>query len=196
MSRSRKPLIVLAGLLVWAGLGSSPARAGLLPVSVSIHPEGPNFRYSYGVVLTTDSQLQTGDFFTIYDFAGFIDGSNMQPDGFSFSASPVGPTPGGLEPVDSPQLMNLTWTYMGPDVQIGQLGLGNFMARSEYGRTTDGFFTAQTHREVDGQIDSNITSTSIPVPEAPPVVPEPATLALILVGVPVLGAARYLRGKQ
>ena len=39
----------------------------MLPVSATV-PDSGNFRYTYGLVLTSDSTLKTGDYFTIYDF--------------------------------------------------------------------------------------------------------------------------------
>jgi hypothetical protein len=174
-------------LTVWMGFSASICKAGLLPVNVTITADGDNFRYSYGVVLTSDSTLHTGDFFTVYDFTGMVGGSNLQPDGFTFSSSLVGATPAGTTPTDDPNIDNLTWAYTGPDTVVGQTGLGNFMMVSSYGTTTDGVFTATTHREIDGRPDANITETDVPVPVAieVPGVPEPTSLALIGVGLPL-----------
>jgi hypothetical protein len=180
----------LAAVLV-LGLAAGPAKAGLLPVTVTITPEAGNFRFTYAIVLPTDSQLRTGDYFTIYDFAGFVDGTNAQPDGWKFSSANVGPTPAFLAPDDSPLVPNLTWTYSGPMMDGTKAGLGNFWAVSLYGTTTDSMFTALTHRTSDGKFDSNITPTTVPVPAPPPPgVPEPATLALAGLGLPLLALAR------
>src|SRR5262245_65982212 len=86
---------------------SPPADAGLLPVKVQIDPDGANWRYTYGVVLTSDSYITAGDFFTIYDFAGFVPGSITQPDGFTFTSVPTGKTPLGKTPFDDPRVPNL-----------------------------------------------------------------------------------------
>jgi hypothetical protein len=58
-------------------------------------------------------------------------------------------------------------------------------------------FTATNSRSSDGAVDSNITETYTPTNETitppPPGVPEPATLALAGLGLPIIGAARWYR---
>lgn len=178
-------LVALAALVV----APAPARAGLVPTKVSVTPEGKNSLWMYAVVLPAESLLKSGDYFTIYDFAGLIDGSNGQPAGWTFSAQAIGPTPDRLSPDDSPAVMNLTWKYTGPDMSPGQTGLGNFWAASEYGTSGDSFFTAITHLASGPKTDSNITETVVPVP-APPAVPEPTTLLLAGLGLPLAALTR------
>jgi hypothetical protein len=182
------PALVALAVLVVA---PTPARAGLVPTKVSVTPEGKNSLWMYAVMLPTESLLKSGDYFTIYDFAGLVDGSNGQPDGWTFSSQAIGPTPNRLDPDDSATLLNLTWTYTGPDLSPGQTGLGNFWAASEYATSGDSFFTAITHLSSGPKTDSNITETVVPVPAAPPPgVPEPATLLLAGVGLPLAALTR------
>ena len=184
-------LIALALVAAGTLAGAAPARAGLLPVRVSVTPDGGNFRWTYAIVLPTDSQLQSGDYFTIFDFGGYMPGTSAQPVGWSFATSATGPIPDWLLPDDSAGLPNLTWSYTGPTINAGQTGLGNFWNMSLYQDSTDSFFTASTHRTSDGRVDNNITPTTVPVPVAPPAgVPEPATLALAGLGLPLVGVAR------
>lgn len=181
-------------------LASIPAKAGLLPISVTVTPESGNHRWTYAIVLPTDMKLQSGNYFTIYDFDGYVAGGENAPEGWSFSSSKIGPTPDRLDPNDNPDLWNLTWTYDGPTVPSGQIGLGNFWAISEYGDAGGSFFTAETNRSSDGSVDRNITDTIVPTgmnpPTPPPEIPEPATLLLAGIGLPLIGVARRYKRNQ
>jgi hypothetical protein len=203
----RKTLLArlsLAAVLA-AALGSS-AQAGIIPVSVSVIPEAGNFRWTYSIVLPTDMKLQSGDYFTIYDFAGLQSGSAMvdalSPEGttaanWAFSSAKTGLTPAGVNPNDDAGIDNLTWTYNGPTIDInGKITLGNFSAASSLGLNTgtEDSFTANNPRSADGIYDSNITTTTVPTGSTDPVgTPEPATLALAGLGLPFIGLARLRR---
>ena len=202
MKRTAK--ICLLTALVFGSLGFVPSTsfAGLLPVNVSSSMEGSDFRYNYGVVLTSDSNLNTGDYFTIFDFAGLKPMTSTQPMGWMFSSASTGGNPAQTVPNDDPMLQNLTWTYTGAQL-TGQVGLGTFSAVSTNAPSdTRGNFASQTHSSATGSAEKNVTDTLTPsttmmvdpVDPVPPGVPEPATIALFGIGLPF--AVRYLRGKK
>jgi hypothetical protein len=185
-----------AAAAVAVALTGSPAAAGLLPVSVTVNPEGGNFRWTYAIVLPTDMKLQAGNYFTIYDFQGYVPGGESAPDGWTFGSSKVGPTANRLKPGDDPNIPNLTWTYNGPTIPSGQIGLGNFWAISSFQGQGATSFTSSTNRTSDGLADANITETITPQgPSGPNLTPEPATLALVGLGLPLVGLARVFRRK-
>lgn len=191
----------LAVVVATAAVALAPgeAAAGLIPNKLTVLPDGGMYRYTYSIQLPTDSVLRPGDYFTIYNFDGFVPGSAMASGSaysgdWTFSSSNLGPTPSGVLPADDPTIPNLTWTYTGAEININaQIGLGNFWAVSLYPTTTESWFTASTGSST-GVTDNNITPTEVPVPSAPPPgVPEPATLLLAGLGLPL--AAGFRRWK-
>ena len=179
-----------AHLLALGALLSSAntAPAGLIPTTVTVSPDGGNFKWTYGITLPTDMKLQNGNFFTIYDFAGLVPGSVVAPSGWTLTSNYVGVTPSLLGPLDDPSILNLTFTYSGPTIPTGQAWLGSFSADSVYGNKTVDAFTATNPRAGDGVPDQNITQTFVPSG-----VPEPSTFALLGLGLPLLPLIRRVR---
>jgi hypothetical protein len=152
------------------------ARADIIP---TLSPSSPaaavgGFTWNYSVNVTLDQRVTTGDFFTIYDFGNFTDGSNLQPLGWTFSSSLTGITPSQVLPTDNPALLNLTWTYTGATEINGAAALGNFsvVAATDQLRASD--FAAEATRNGgpnDGTKVDNVGQISVPIPEMSALVP-------------------------
>ncbi|HLK61267.1 MAG TPA: hypothetical protein VKU00_32255 [Chthonomonadaceae bacterium] len=189
VGNTRKNMI-LAGAGLGLLLAAGASRADLIPELQSVAPNGSgHFTWSYNVDLTNDEVVKKGTFFTIYDFAGFVPGTNFQPSGWVFSSSMLGNTPLRVAPVDNPNIPNLSWTYTGKTrLGPGPLDLGLFGADSNSGRAQLGNFAAEAIKYAPGKPGNgrpvdNIGSIGVPVPS----VPEPGALALLLPGLAPLG---------
>ena len=162
--------------LITIGATILVARADIIP---TLNPTFPTaavggFTWNYSTNVTVDQMVNTGDFFTIYDFGTFNAGSNLQPAGWTFSSSLVGTTPGLTNPTDSPSLLNLTWTYTGTTPINGSAALGNFsvIAGSNQLKVSD--FAAEATRSsgpnVGTKVD-NVGRVSVPIPEMSALIP-------------------------
>lgn len=187
--------------VIGVGLMALPAQAGLIPVNVSVQPDAGNFRWTYAVVVPTDMRVNPGDSFTIYDIHGMVSGSAVMPANWTVSEAFTTPPHPGTNPFDDPAALNVTFRYTGVTPIEGQAGLGNFSIISLYNEAVVGDFTSSTHRQVDGRVNHNITTTDVPAPPSDPgdggvhETPEPATIALFAIGIPLAAAARRLRRK-
>ncbi|HLV80596.1 MAG TPA: hypothetical protein VKT32_09955 [Chthonomonadaceae bacterium] len=191
--------------LLTAGAGLS--RADIIVKDPTVTSHGSNFTWSYDVTLTNDEIIKPGNFLTIYDFAGFVPGSNFQPAGWVFSSANLGRTPPHSVPTDDPRLPNLTWTYTGtsnndaygnPDrVSIlgpGPLDLGIFGADSNRSQEVVGMFATEAikyspRQRGNGRPVDN--SGYVGVPNA--VLPESSSLLLLLPGLAPLVLLRRRR---
>jgi hypothetical protein len=161
------------GLIAFAMMVT--ARADIIPTLFSTTPSGSNFTWDYSGIVTANQTVTTGDYFTIYDFGGYVAGSATAPVGWTVSVQLVGITPSDVKPVDNPSLFNLTWKYVGATPIVGNSDLGGqFTANSTSKDATRANFTAQATRssglQAGTKID-NIGMVDVPVPEMSALLP-------------------------
>ena len=177
----------LLGLGLFA-LGTQAARADIIPNEQSITPSVNGFTWTYNAAVTNDETLQTNNFFTIYDFNGYVAGTNFQPANWTFSSALVGKTPSNTTPTDNPKIPNLTWTYSGPTLGPGPLDLGLFGADSTTANYKVGFFGAEGTKYApgkpgDGLPVDNVGFTGVPAGT----IPESSSILMLLPGLAPLG---------
>jgi hypothetical protein len=186
------------------GLAGS-AQAGVTTLQ-GIATNGPgDFTWTYQGTLGPDEGLRAGNKLIIYDFAGYIDGSISSP--YPTVTSTVEFTsPGGIVTpgfTDDPNIVNLVFTYVGPDFRNSggpfvPFDFNGLSARSTFnGMTDDAFFGLSTKNNPDGVPGGSNTPVyslgSITVPFA--AVPEPASWAMMIGGFGLIGAASR-RGRR
>ena len=201
-------------LLAFCAIGM--AQADIVPMLVGTGGVGCGIEsgvwgcnYSYTATLhdramLTADQSEHDEYFTIYDFNGYIAGSAAAPGVglwmISEQVSGVTPSKIALGADDDAAIMNITFTYVGGADVPGGSELGTFTLRSQYGPAVTGsHFTSQaTHRIVSPNAPSwiqNVGHVDVPVPFRSDVepVPEPMTMGLIGSGLVGLGLFRRFR---
>jgi hypothetical protein len=184
-------VLAVAGLMAIAGRA---ARADIqIPGDPTVMPLGGGlFEYQYDVYVATNERIETGNYFTIFDFAEFELGSQsvtVTPStggtwtpSYSLTGAPPHTLPVGAQPgYDSAALYNLTWTYAGGDVTPGSY-LGLFTAVSRESKMTSGEYSGVGTKhapgsQLDGNDDPNLDTTIVPGHA-----PEPGTMALLGLG--------------
>lgn len=190
-------LAIAAAVVGLALAGARPAHAGLLPTLVGVSgPDGSgHYTFSYDLTVPAPVKVSSGDYFTIYDFDGYVPGSVTAPAGWTASVSLLTPPPSGVSPsADSPGIANLTWTYAGPDL-FGFAVVPGFTAKSIYGSVyspPSGYFNVASvsHAISSGLSVHAVTTTDVPA------APEPASLAMLGLGLPVAGLFGWLRRRS
>ena len=141
------------------------AKADIIPSFDSIVPNGSNFQFNYTATVTDGQRVETGDFFTIYDFNGLVPNSGSMPPNWSFSSALLGRTPSQVNPPDDPTILNITFTYTGTMPIIGPAPLGTFSAVSNFGQSIPGYFAAEGTANPGGNKIDNVGVIPVPVPE-------------------------------
>src|SRR2546421_8937725 len=169
-SMNKKYSLLLAAITIV----SLSARADIIPTLDSVTGSSPTFTWNYSANVTVDQTVNTGDFFTIYDFGTIAPGSNTQPTGWTFSQALLGPTPALVNATDNPTILNLTWTYTGSTPISGSAALGIFSVITSTDQLKVGQFSAEATRNsgpnAGAKVD-NIGNVSVPVPESSALLP-------------------------
>ena len=169
-------------------------RGDIIPAFDSTFALGSDTVWNYDIAVPAQTEVQTGDFFTIYDFGNFIPGSNQQPVGWTLTAFGIGNTPAKTLPTDNPSLLNLTWTYDGPTITGPSLDIGAFRVTVVGSVTVLGIsqFASQSTLASGPNAGTKLQNIgAIPVP-----IPEPTTLILLAIGAAFLGRPIFRRRKS
>ena len=178
----------ILGAAALAAAVSAPATAAVAILD-SITPVAGGYFYDYRITLA-------GDNLVIYDFAGYVDGSIVGTVNTTASTEFLSlpfVTPGES---DDPGLVNLVWTYTGPDFQVAggpfaAITQGGFGAVSTYGQTVLDAFTSVTTK------NNPSPSAGTPLVQGGftqvPEVPEPTSWALLIAGFGLVGLSMRRR---
>ena len=217
----QRPALTL-GLAALGALAASAAQAAITPTLVAVTPHGDGtFTFTYEVALAADQDaLPAGappavpitpaaegnpttafqDYFTLYDFSGFVPGSQTQPAGWAAGSLWLGPTPSTTAPADDPTSMNLFWYRTGEPV-LGPADLGTFSARSTTPLVVPENYTSDATRSEGPAAGTAVGSIGTAL--VPQVtggcqfggscggVTEPGTAVMLVIG--LLGAGLYYR---
>lgn len=177
----------LAGLVAL----TSAANAAVITLE-SVTPAGSNFTFNYQGTLGPDEGVQSGDRLIIYDFAGYVDGS-------IFATSPLLTTStefttvGLIDPSqsDNPTLVNLIFTYNGPDFQtsggpFAPVDFNGLGAVSIFQNTRLDAFTTFTTKNNPDATEGTVVTT-LGTTQVPGAVPEPASWLMMIGGFGMVG---------
>lgn len=199
----RMPLTaVLATAAVLVG---NVVRADIIPVFNATAAIVGGTQFSYNVVIPSGSKVKTGDYFTIYDFHGYIAGSAFAPVDWTISEQLTGITPSGIDPSafsgDDPTVINLTFEYTGAPDLVGEInpvgGVGAFGADSTFSLTNDfGTYAANSHKHNPGKPDDDTNQQNAGFVVTPNAIPEASTLMILLPGLVPLGVMLRKRASK
>jgi len=161
---------LVASAVAVCAVGSYSTNAALIPNFASTAPVGANTQFNYNLSFATDSagteRIESGDFVTIYDIAGFVSATAGAAN-FTVSIQNSGVNAFGTAPTDNPALPNVTFTYTGPAISVDTT-FAPFSIVSSLSAQGSGVFTSETTRNSGGPVGTPIGaigSTTVPIPE-------------------------------
>lgn len=168
MIRSSTRIVGLAALTLLLTLASA-VKADLVVNYINTTGSGP-YTFNYDVTLGSDTLLETGRFFTIYDFLGYTGTYSVPANWVVSPAHNTGANPTTVTPiVDDINIPNITVTYTGANTSAAG-SFGTFSFDSIYGQTQDGEFSSNSRSTTGSkrEIDTHgfTTVPAVPLPAA------------------------------
>ena len=153
MMPHRKSLL-LAGVVLAAGLFAFTPKVATADIVVSPVPvvtgTGP-YTWTYTFTLLTGQTMRAGAYVTIYDFYGWVPGSQFAPSALwnlTTNATSVAQGPNPINPPITPNenntVINLSWLWLGPDIVGAGQSLGTFGADSTINDSQLGIYAEQS----------------------------------------------------
>lgn len=200
--RSRAPLCAL--LSAAALIAGSVVKADIIPLFNAATPVAGGCEFSYDVNIADGSRVNTGDYFTLYDFHGLVSGSEFAPVDWKVSEQLVGITPAGVDPGafsgDSAGVLNITFTYTGAGTLFGPTTVGGpaaFGATSSTCTTTGlGTYASAAHKNNPGKPDDNTAQNNGGFTVTPSAIPESSSLMLLVPGLVPLSILLRRRARK
>jgi hypothetical protein len=189
---------VLSGIVALSALavpaGDAQAGAIIAKKGGTSQIGDPMFDYNFEIDLVANSTLSNRGFITIYDIP-FLVGPPLtnQPSLWGESVQDIGITPNNSPAhTDDPSVPNITWIYNGPAIDNNtgnDMVLGTFTIGRTGELSSPPSATLLFIGSLDGTNYSNMGFVTVNV------VPEPSSVALLLVGVSALPLV-WLRNKR
>ena len=191
-------LLGAIGAIGLFGMTAPAVRADISPSAFGTADLGGGLtRFDYEITVSSTQRIETGDYFTIYDFAGYQAGSAVAPANWAISEQNLGIDVTGQDDsadADSASIPNLTFTYTGVPTINGEVVLGTFSATTDLSGPVVAVadkFSGRGTQKLTGLKNGNTTNLLLPSAST---VPEPISMALLLPGLaPVAMAIRRRR---
>jgi hypothetical protein len=190
---------LVMAVAILAGTGMAASASSINGTLDTVSGSGP-YTWTYDAVLNGQSRIESGDYFFVADFDGYVDGTIFAPADWTGTVENTSSCPTFQDcSSDMATISNLLFTYSGmtinnPDPQEA-VTLGEFGAQSIYDDEIVGFWSAQDTNDGLGDVNGTKQGNSqlIPVPMAASV-PEAGTL--VMLGLGLLGAGFTARRRS